>query len=68
MIFNGCEDYWKQVVKDIIDCGYFDDDYEFSEDQIKQVVKYLLNDEQMWQEIDCSVVYYLREIKGENND
>lgn len=62
-MFKDCNEYWKQVVQDYIECSNDFDIEDFTEEEKEEVVHYLLNDDEMWAEIDESVSWYLAKIK-----
>lgn len=49
--------YWKVVVQDYISC--LAEDIELTEEQENNVVKKLLDDDQMWKEIDSTIDFYI---------
>lgn len=67
--FSDCKEYWKQVVKDNIECCF--DDVKLSEKQIEDIVEQVINDDYLWEKIDETVNYYIgKEIEkwGGRND
>ena len=66
--FKDCQEYWRQVVKDYIECS--DDTFESiydNEEIINNVVDRLLDSNELWTEIDDIVDYYLlKEMKNRN--
>lgn len=56
--------YWKTAVQDYISC--LAEEVELTEEQENSVVKKLLNDDQMWKEIDATIDFYInKEINNE---
>ena len=66
-MFKNCNEYWKQVVQDYIECSYDFDIDDFTEEDKEEVVNRLLNDDDMWTAIDESVSWYLAKIKDAKN-
>lgn len=51
--------YWKQAVLDYISCLTEDTFNDISDEELEQVVNNLLDDEQMWREINETIYWYL---------
>ncbi len=67
-MFKDCNDYWKQVVQDYIECCNDFDIEDFTEEDKEEAVNFLLNDDEMWAEIDASVCWYLNQIKNQKQE
>ena len=59
--------YWKQAIKDYIDCsdGYITDK---TDEEIESVVEKLMDDNEFWTFIDDTIDYYLLRIQNKNKE
>ena len=49
--------YWEILVRDYLDC--LEEQIDLTDEETKEVVESLLNDDRMWREIDDSVEWYV---------
>ena len=54
--------YWKLRIQEIADAW---GDLELTDEQLEKIANYLFNDDEMWQVIDDTIIYYLSHPKGE---
>lgn len=58
--------YWKQLIKDYISCCPHLDEIKYTDDDIKDILDRVMNDDEMWSVIDDTIYYYAA--KGENDE
>lgn len=58
--------YWKVAIDDYISCC--SEEIKLTEQQKENIVKKLLNDDQMWKEIDATIDFYINKERNKENE
>jgi hypothetical protein len=59
---NIAMNYWKESIQEIAEVW---GDLELTDEQLEKIANKLFNDDEMWQVIDDTIIYYLSHSKGE---
>ena len=54
--------YWTRCIQEYVEC--LSEPVELTDDELKRIVGYVLEDDEIWKEIDASMEYYINKVKA----